>query len=240
MKWTDEKIDTLVRMYRAGERRRTMMVALGASYKAIDSRIWLLQREGVLTGEPVEAWWIADDIKIGFLDIETSNLKANAGEMLCWAIKVKGEEQIRYDLITQKEMQDRSYDRRIVGSLIEAMQDLDAVVTYWGKRFDAPFARTRAVMLGLPFPKYGDLWHWDAFFQARKLFLPHRKSLDAMTTMAGIEGKTHLDMQIWFHARHGHRAELEYVMEHNLYDVLILEEFFQVLEPYAKWTRTSI
>jgi uncharacterized protein YprB with RNaseH-like and TPR domain len=56
----------------------------------------------------------------------------------------------------------------------------------------------------------------------------------------GIEGKTHLDMEIWFDARFGDQDALDYVVEHNLQDVLILEKAFDKLEPYAKWSRTSI
>lgn len=240
MKWTPDKVDTLVRMYKAGERRRTMMTALGCSYKALDSRIWLLQREGVLSGEPVEAWWIADDLKIGFLDIEVDNLKADAGNMLSWALKIRGVDDPLYDVITRREIINKTYDRRICISAVAALRKIDAVVTFFGKRFDAPYLRTRCMGWGIPFPGYGELWHWDLFYQARQKLLLHRKSLEALTQFIGVEGKTHIDLRTWQHAKHGDPDSLAYVLSHNVADVMILEEAFNALEPHAKWTRESL
>ena len=238
--WTEEEDKVLTRLYEAQVPRRDMVLALGRSYKAIDSRIFKMQEMGELEGTPRDYWWRQEGLRIGFLDIETSNLKANAGEMLSWAIKVRGEDQPQYGLITQKEMLSGMYDYRILLGCIEELVKLDAVVTFFGSRFDIPFLRTRCMSWDLPFPEYGTIWHWDLFYAARKKVLLHRKSLDALTSFIGVPGKTHLDMEIWWHARHGHRPSLEYVMEHNIADVLILEDAFTALEPYSKWTRTSI
>ena len=67
------------------------------SIKSIDSRIFVLREEGKL-----ESW--IDNAKIGSLDIETSNLDANAGFMVSWAIQdVETGEQFA-DLITTEEI----------------------------------------------------------------------------------------------------------------------------------------
>ena len=50
------------------------------SVKSIDSRIFVLREEGKLGS------WI-DAARIGSLDIETSNLDANAGFMVSWALQ---------------------------------------------------------------------------------------------------------------------------------------------------------
>jgi uncharacterized protein YprB with RNaseH-like and TPR domain len=198
------------------------------------------QEEGWLKGVPKEFWWKQEGLIIGFLDIETSNLKANAGPMLSWAMKVRGEKEPRYDIIRKEEMLDKSYDKRIVQSCIDNIREMDAIVTYYGSGFDVPFIRTRAIGMGLDFPKYGEIFHWDLYYQARSKLLTHRKSLDAITAFFGIEGKTHLDMEVWFDARFGDKDALDYVLDHNLADVDILEKAFDKLEPYSKWTRTSI
>lgn len=240
IKWNDDEKKVLTRLYQAKAARRDMVLALGRSYKAIDSMIFRGQEEGWLKGVPREHWWKQEGLVVGFLDIETTNLKANAGPMLSWAMKVRGEKEPRQDVITRAELLDKSYDRRIVQSCIDNIREMDAIVTYFGSRFDVPFLRTRAIGMGLDFPKFGEVFHWDLFYQARSKLLTHRKSLDAITAFMGIEGKTHLDMEIWFDARFGDQDALDYVVEHNLQDVLILEKAFDKLEPYAKWSRTSI
>jgi uncharacterized protein YprB with RNaseH-like and TPR domain len=239
-KWSDDDKKVLTRLYQAKVPRRDMVLALGRSYKAIDSMIFRGQEEGWLKGVPREHWWKQEGLTIGFLDIETTNLKANAGPMLSWALKVRGEKEVRYDVITRTELLDKTYDKRIVQSCIDNIREMDAVCTYFGSRFDIPFLRTRAIGMELDFPKYGEIFHWDLFYQARSKLLTHRKSLDVITTFMGIKGKTNLDIGVWFDARFGDQAALDYVLEHNRQDTIILEKAFDKLEPYAKWSRTSI
>ena len=180
------------------------------------------------------------DAQIGHLDIETSNLVANAGFMLSWAIKVTGNKTLS-DCIRGAEIRDaKSFDKRLCKSLLAALGELDVVTTYWGTGFDIPFIRTRCLGWGLPFPRYGQMAHLDLFYASRSLLKLHRRSLEAACAFFGIEGKTHLDMEVWFRARVGHGPSLRYVLEHNRADAEILEQLWFKLEPYRKWTRKSL
>jgi len=186
-----------------------------------------------------QLWYVDEGLTLASLDIETSDLKANRGFMLSWAIKYRGGK-VRSALITRKEIMKGVFDKRLVKQLLDELQNVDVVITYYGTRFDVPFLRTRALHWGYDFPAYGSIFHFDVYYRARALLCLHRKSLDAVTTFLGIEGKTHLRIGDWFKAAYGDRAMLKTVLEHNLQDIIILEKLFDKLEFFSKWTRRSI
>lgn len=186
------------------------------------------------SGEP---WYTG--LRIAALDIETVNFDADAGNMLSWALKPRHKPEL-FDCVTREEQIACKFDARIVASLIEALKNVDVILTYWGSGFDVPYLRTRALMLGLTPPGAGDLYHWDCFFPVRNKLKLHRKSLDSACAAFGIKGKTHLDLQIWNKARVGDKKALEYVLSHNRADVRILERLFDILEPLQKWQRRPL
>jgi uncharacterized protein YprB with RNaseH-like and TPR domain len=185
--------------------------------------------------KPIGVPWY-DGLRIGFLDIETSNFEADAGSMLSWALKHRGGPLLS-DLVTRKEEISCEFDKRIVGSLLEALEDIDVVVTYYGTGFDVPYLKTRALMLGLIPPGMGDLYHWDVYYTVKYKLKLHRKSLDVACEAFGIKGKSHLDLPIWNRARVGDEEALAYVLQHNKQDVRILERLFGKVERLAKWQR---
>ena len=68
-------------------------------------------------------WYKQEEVVIGHLDIESSNLKANAGQILSWAIKIDGKDEIRSSLITTKEIQDyKTFDKRVCQEWIDAIR----------------------------------------------------------------------------------------------------------------------
>ena len=204
------------------------------SIKSIDSRIFVLREEGKLGS------WI-DNARIGTLDIETSNLDANAGFMVSWAIQDVETRERFADLITSEEITaEFGNDKRILLSLVETMKKFDVVLTFWGTGFDIPFMRARAVGQGVAFPEYGSIGHLDLFYACRSLFKLHRRSLQAATEFFGIDGKTHLDLRVWNKGRVGHKPSLSYILEHNIADVDILAKLWAVVKPYRKWIHKSI
>lgn len=238
--WSKPEVKSLVNLYRKGLTPGEIGSALERTTKSVESMIWRLQ-QGPVEGVMLLPWWHYETVKIGHLDIETSNLEGNAGFMLSWAIKVTGEDKPRGDCIKGSEIRDaKSFDKRICTSLVENLRELDVITTYWGTGFDVPFMRTRCMGWDLPFPGYGTLVHWDLFYKVRSKLKLHRNSLASACAFFGIQGKTNLDMEIWFKARVGHDKSLGYVYEHNLGDVEILEKLWAKLEPHSKWTRSPI
>lgn len=185
-----------------------------------------------------EDWW--RDKTIAYFDIEASDLMANWGLMLTWCLKYRGDENIRDGVITKKEIFDYKYDKRILGELLEELNNVDILVTYYGTGFDIPFVRTRALYYGYEFPAYGSMYHWDLFYKVRSKLKTHRKSLEVVTKYYGIEGKTHLEPEMMFNAQYGHPKALKELLHHNQEDVIILEKLHNILWSHSKWIRTSI
>lgn len=205
----------------------------GRSVDAVRNRAFRLG----LTRPAGVPWY--DGLRIGFLDIETTNLEANAGSMLSWAIKYR-KGPVVGDVVTRHEQISCEFDARITASLLATLEDLDVVVTYYGTGFDVPFLRTRALALGLTPPGAGDLYHWDVYYLVRHKLKLHRNSLQAACALFGIGGKTHLDMEIWARARVGDPDALAYVYDHNKADVRILARLFDRVETQAKWQRRPL
>lgn len=183
-------------------------------------------------------WW--HDKKIGYLDIEASDLNANWGMMLSWCIKYRGDKNIRRGVINKKEIFDYKFDKRILEELMEELKNVDIVVTYYGTGFDLPFLRTRAMYYDIKFPAFGSIYHWDLYYKVRSKIKTHRKSLEVVTKFLGIEGKTHLEPDMLFRAQFGDPKALKELLHHNDEDVIILERLHDRLWRHAKWIRKSI
>lgn len=234
--WDKDEQDLLVLLARRGKTQAAIAKTLGRSERAVNSQMYRLRQEGIKF--PV-AWFEKDGIVIGHLDIETDNFDADAGLMLAWCMKIDGGDMLE-DVVTKKELDGSIHDKRIVQSLLIALQGVDIITTFWGTGFDVPFIRSRSLFHGLDFPLYGSICHFDIFYACRSLFKLHRKSLQAVTEFLGIEGKTHLKLPVWQLAKRGHKESLEYVLEHCEEDVKILEVLWQRVKPYRKWIRKSI
>jgi len=106
--------------------------------------------------------------------------------------------------------------------------------------FDIKYIRTKALKYGFDFPEYGTIFHWDLYYTVRAKLKLHRNSLDVATNYLGIAGKTHIDWEVWGRAKFGDKVALAEVLEHNVYDVAILEKLHEKLYPFRKWIRTSL
>lgn len=177
--------------------------------------------------------------RIGYLDIETSNLDANFGMIYSWCIKeAKGD--IISDVLTKEDWKHFPYDQRTVKSLIKAMEQFDVIYTYNGCRFDIPFIRTRALMIGVDFPVYKQITHQDLYFAVRSRLKLNYNSLENACRALGIKGKTRIDNEFWIRATSGDTKALKYILDHNKGDVIILEAIHEKLKPYIRFTNRSI
>lgn len=228
--WSEQDVATLTERRASNVGYAKIGKELGRTAAAVQNKAFQLG----LTRPQGVPWY--SGLRIGFLDIETVNFHADAGNMLCWALKPRGGKEL-FDCVTRKEQITCAFDERIVGSLITALDDFDVVVTYYGTGFDGPYFKTRALMLGLVPPGAGDLYHWDCYYPVKFKLKLHRNSLDSACEAFGIKGKTHLDLRIWNKARVGDKASLDYVLQHNRQDVRILERLFDIIEPLQKWQR---
>jgi uncharacterized protein YprB with RNaseH-like and TPR domain len=178
--------------------------------------------------------------KLGFLDIETSNLHATFGIMLAFSIKERGSDKIYSRVITANELR-TCLDKKVVAQCVKDMQLFDKVVTFYGTKFDIPFIRTRALALGLEFPEFGQLFHKDMYYVARNKLRLHSNRLDAVChALFGETTKTRIEAKFWIQALMGKKEALDYILEHNKQDVIELERVYDTLINFNGVSNTSV
>ena len=180
--------------------------------------------------------------KIGFLDIETSNLSADFGYIFCYSLKEQGGEMI-HRCMTPQEIRSYKFDKGVVKQFLKDIRDYDRLVGYYSKdrRFDVPFLRTRALKWGLDFPAWRDLLFTDAFDLVKPKLRLHRNRLEVACDLLGIPAKGHrLNPEVWQRAQAGSKQALDYIQIHCDEDVLSLEAVFEKLNIFATAGRMSI
>ena len=208
-------------------------------------------------GKEKPEWY--DQARVGYLDIETNNLKPNFAFMFSWAIK----RQNKYDddgkivkvgeTVTDvmkpadpfngnpdTDFHWERQDKRILGTLGERILDFDILITFYGSRFDNTFSRSRALYWKLPWPSYGGIYHLDMYYVVKNKLNLSSNRLESVCEFLGIEGKEKLKPETWRNAFFGSPNALKEILSHNVADVAILEELHMRLEPYLRANKTSI
>jgi len=180
------------------------------------------------------------DLKRCFFDLESCGLQGNWDFMLTYSIKPEGNDDIICGTITKKEIDDGTFDKRIVKECVDALMKFDRIYTFYGSRFDIPFLRTRALELGIDFPIYGSITHKDIYYIARYKLKLHSNRLAVVCDLLGIKGKTHQNPTTWRLATGGNKKALEEILDHNKWDVIILEQVYNRLKDFVKETEKSI
>jgi uncharacterized protein YprB with RNaseH-like and TPR domain len=179
--------------------------------------------------------------KIGFLDIEASDLKANYGMMFSYCIKVAGEKKIYEDHMRPKDFRSKTLDKRLVKHCIEDMKRFDRIVGYYSGGFDIPFIRTRALRWRIDFPEYYQLLHTDVYNMAKhRLCLHSYRQNIVCEAILGHTEKSRLKPDVWLRAAIGDTKAMEYIVDHNRRDVRDLERVYLILKKYAKTSKASI
>lgn len=182
--------------------------------------------------------------KIGFLDIETTNLAANFGTILTYCIKVDGKDEILSGSITKKDVNKYPADQtdyRVVKDLVHDLKGFDRIVTHYGRKFDIPFIRTRALVMDIPFPHFGSISNDDTWLLARsKLRLNSNRLETVERTLFGETGKTHIEYKYWIAGSRGDKKALDYIMDHNKRDVISLEKVWYRLKDFVGKRNCSI
>lgn len=183
--------------------------------------------------------------KIGFLDIEFYNFDANYGRMISYCILDSQTGKILYDTLTASDITkgeaNGTEDTRLVEHCIADMLKFDRIVTFYGKRCDVPYIRTRALMCGLNFPYYGSLQHTDLYFIIKYKFKLNRNGLEnACRSLLGKTEKTHVDNPAWMRAMRGDKKSIAYILDHNKKDVRDTQKLYEKVINFIRQTDTSI
>jgi uncharacterized protein YprB with RNaseH-like and TPR domain len=182
-----------------------------------------------------------EEERLAFFDIEASNLDADYGIMLSWAIKPSDSKTVIGDVLTPADVKKGYEDKRIVQSCIDALAKFNRVVTYYGTGFDLPFLRARALIVGVDFPTFGSLKHKDLYYIVKSKFkLSSRRLENACRQLLGATDKTRIDAKYWRNGVRGDKDSLKYIYDHNLHDVIDLEKLYYKVIDFSKTNNTSI
>ena len=179
--------------------------------------------------------------KVGYLDIETSNLSSDFGCILSYCIGDDNEKLIGR-VLTPQEIKSGIYDKILLKELCADLKRFTRIITYYGSRFDIPFCRSRSLLYHLPFPTYKTLWHTDAYLVVKyKLGTLHSRRLGVVAPFYGISAKGHpLNPTVWLKCLSGNQNALNFVWSHNKEDVITLKRLWHKISQYTKLNRTSI
>lgn len=173
-------------------------------------------------------------MNIGVFDLETSNLNADFGIVLCGVIKPFDSKRLTVlrldDMPSYK--RSRSNDRSIAKALKEELEKYDIWVSYNGRRFDIPFLNARLMFHRLkPLRRTK---HIDLLYQVRYKLKIHSGRLQAVQEFLGLsEEKTRIYGQHWVRALTGNRASWNYIVDHCKQDVRVLDEVYQELKGFV-------
>ena len=192
----------------------------------------------------------ASEQRIGFLDIETEDLRADYGIIFCYCILDAVTGKIHKDCITKEDI--RRYrsikrgvipheDKRVLESLICDMGRFTRLVGHYSSRFDMPYIRTRAIMCGLQFPTFGSFVQTDTWMILKNKFKLSRNSLvNGCEKLVGMSEKDHLSLSIKHGCLRGEKWALKDTVKHCEQDVRDTERLYTLIYGYAKETGSSI
>lgn len=178
--------------------------------------------------------------RIGILDIETSDLKADFGYVFSYCIKDLGGS-IRHRTLTPLEIRSGIFDRDLIKQFIADCNHYDRYVTFFGTWFDLPFLRSRALRWGLDFPRLDSIKHTDMWMNVKRKLKLRNNRLQTACDFLDIESKGHrLNPHIWMRANTGEPKALNFILTHNKEDVVSTEKLFRRMEGHFKLQATSI
>lgn len=181
--------------------------------------------------EPVR---VAGQVSCCCFDLETTNLSADFGVVLCGVVKpAHGDPKVfRADELNRRWRTKRSDDSAVVKAIIDELSQYDIWVAHNGAKFDVPFLRTRLLKTsGDPLPTRKLI---DPVYLARNKLRMSYNSLAKVAEHIGCNAKTDLEPSQWLAAAlDGSKEAMDYIVAHCVADVLTLERVVGALKGYS-------
>lgn len=175
-----------------------------------------------------------DQVSCCVFDLETTNLSADFGVILCGVVKPAHADPItfRADELNRRWRSCRSDDSAVVTAIVEELAKYDIWCAHNGARFDVPFLRTRLLRHGLdPLPTKKLI---DPVQLARNKLRMSFNSLASVANHLGVNSKTEVRPDQWLAAAlDGSREAMNYIVEHCVQDVYVLEKVVGALKTYS-------
>ena len=170
-----------------------------------------------------------------YYDIETTNLNANYGLVLCAVVKPKRMPWKVFKLdLTKNGIRDE--DKTLIKEIIKELEQYEFLVTYNGVNFDNKYINTRAMYHRLR--PLSEKLQIDLLQVTRRIMRTNNRRLDTIVNFLGLEErKTPIEPEYWRWAMLGDQKAMSRVVTHCIQDVLTLEEVHQRLAPFVKNVR---
>jgi len=185
--------------------------------------------------------------KILIWDIETSpnvgyfwqsGYKLNIGpeniiherQVICIAYKWLDKKEVH--LINWDPKKHKDKDKKMLKEFSKVYAEADMSVAHNGDNFDVKWIKGRLLYHSLP--PLSDCNQCDTLKIARASFRLNSNKLDYIAKYIGIEGKTPMNFGDWKGVMAGKKASLDKMGKYCKQDVLVLEEVYKKLQPYAK------
>ena len=176
-----------------------------------------------------------DEYKVAVLDIETSGLDAAFDIVLTCAIKpLFTKEDTEMFAIELYEDNLKRAEKALVQDIHNHLLEFDGLATFYGQRFDLPFLRTRELAQGLPLIK--KVKHLDMWFTAKRTICSKTRRLERINDIlmmgktSDTPRKTRVAIEHWSNViLCRDQNSLNYILDHNEKDVLILENAIKEL-----------
>ncbi len=181
--------------------------------------------------------------RVGFIDIESSSLKADFGMVICVSILDINEEKPWNRCITKEEVFTDKLDKQLLKDVIKEMRTYDRLIGYYASngRFDVPFLRSRSIYHSLDFPGYGEIVMEDVYPYVRyKLALSRNRLETACRFIVGESDKTNWFGKHWVKAIQGNQESLDYIVDHCNKDVTDLRKLYNKLYKFNRKQNTSL
>lgn len=152
------------------------------------------------------------------VDIETFNLSADFGIILCGVIKEEGKKPIvfRHDKLCKTWDKKRSDDSEVVRAIAAEMCKHPIWVAHNGRRFDLPYINTRLLRKGMP-PLPQPKAMIDPVELARNKLRMSFNGLGQIAQILGVNTKTDVDAEVWCAAAFdGCRSSMNKIVAHCL------------------------
>lgn len=188
--------------------------------------------------------------KVLLLDIETSPIIGYAWSIwnqniglnqikqdwfiISWAAKWLGSKEVLYQ--DQRHEKDFSNDKKLMKSLWKLLDEADAIITQNGKAFDIKKINARFVINDLQPPS--SFKHIDTREIAKRYFGFTSNKLeymaDKLCQQKKSKHKKFEGFELWKECLNGNLEAWKELEKYNKLDVLVLEELWRKLDPYAK------
>lgn len=174
-------------------------------------------------------------MRIATFDIETTDLKALFGRILCASIcevlpNKKGYGKVE-TLRIDTSAQDLTDDEELCRQIRNELNYYHCIITWNGKLFDVPFLNARLAKAGHDL--YKPQFHIDAMYYARgiSLRIGSSKLVNVQKFFDVKSSKTDIDWDVWAKAAAHDKKALDIVCHHCELDVKVLAEVYWKILP---------